>query len=392
MERKNFRLIVLISLVSISGFTQGMLLPLIAIILEQIGVASSVNGLHATSLYIGVLITSPFMEKPLRKFGYKPLILIGGLLVIFSLSLFPFWQSLGLWFMLRMFVGIGDHMLHFSTQTWITASSPIHKRGRNIAIYGMSFGLGFTLGPLMTRLLEVHQALPFLVASILSLIVWSFMFFIRNEIPEEEETYSPTSSSMKRFASAWKYAWVAFLPPFGFGFLEASLHSSFPVYGMRIGYDVNTLSFLIPTFAAGSLISQLPLGMLSDRIGRKKVLVTVIFLGIICFFLASLFEHSLVALLLLFTLAGLCVGSIYSLGISYMTDILPKHLLPAGNIMCGITFSIGSIIGPYIGGLYIEQFPNASFFHVITGMLLLIVVPMMIKKQPKLEMHKLSTS
>src|SRR5699024_11573388 len=85
---------ILIGLVTISGFSQGMLLPLLAIILEQNGVLSSVNGLHSTGLYIGVLIASPFMEKPLQRFGFKQMILVGGDLVIISLTCFPLWIAL----------------------------------------------------------------------------------------------------------------------------------------------------------------------------------------------------------------------------------------------------------------------------------------------------------
>ena len=40
-----------------------MLLPLIAIIFEEDGLSSSLNGLHATSLYIGVLFVSPLIEN-----------------------------------------------------------------------------------------------------------------------------------------------------------------------------------------------------------------------------------------------------------------------------------------------------------------------------------------
>src|SRR5690625_5547455 len=104
---------ILIVLVTISGFSQGMLLPLLAIILEQNGVLSSVNGLHSAGLYIGVLIASPFMEKPLQRFGFRPMILVGGVLVMLSLSVFPLWKALWFWFILRVTVGIGDHMLHF---------------------------------------------------------------------------------------------------------------------------------------------------------------------------------------------------------------------------------------------------------------------------------------
>ncbi|QHE51052.1 MFS transporter [Pontibacillus sp. HMF3514] len=381
MSQQRFRFLVLILLVTISGFTQGMLLPLIAVILEQNGISSSINGLHATGLYIGVLIASPFMEKPLRNIGYKPMILMGGALVFVSMSFFPFWESLWFWFILRVTIGIGDHMLHFGTQTWITTTADEDKRGRNIALYGLFFGAGFAIGPLMTRLVSINIAAPFLLSAGLSIVVWSLMFLVRNQFPEDEESYSTSSSSITRFAEAGKLAWVAFLPPFAYGFLEAALHGSFPVYGMRIGHDVDTLSLIIPTFAAGSLISQLPLGILSDRIGRKKVLLSVLAAGIICFFAAAYLEESVIWLFILFTLSGIFVGSIFSLGISYMTDILPKRLLPAGNIMCGIAFSIGSIIGPYTGGVFIELFPELSFFHVITTMLVLITIPIVFSEK-----------
>ena len=52
---------------------------------EQEGVSSSINGIHATALYIGILVISPFLEKPMQRFGMKPIIVIGGFLVIISL-------------------------------------------------------------------------------------------------------------------------------------------------------------------------------------------------------------------------------------------------------------------------------------------------------------------
>ena len=135
---------ILVTIVSISGFSQGMLLPLISIIFEQDGLSASLNGLNATGLYIGTLLVSPFMEQPLRRFGYKPIIMIGGILVFMSLLLFPLWKSVIFWFVLRLFIGIGDHLLHFSTQTWITSFSSKDRLGRNIALYGLSFGIGFS--------------------------------------------------------------------------------------------------------------------------------------------------------------------------------------------------------------------------------------------------------
>lgn len=382
MASAKIRYWILIGLVAISGFSQGMLLPLIAIILEQNGVSSSVNGIHATALYIGVLIASPFMEKPLQKLGFKPIIAIGGVLVFVSLALFPIWKALWFWFVLRMIVGIGDHMLHFGTQTWITTTVSEATRGRSIAFYGLSFGLGFTLGPLMTRLLSINETLPFLISALLSMLIWSTLFFVKNMWPEQEIDTIQTTNSFERFIQTGKIAWIALLPGFGFGVLEATLHGVFPIYGLRIGHDVGILSLIIPCFAAGSLISQLPLGMLSDRFGRRRILLSVLFAGAVCFAFAAFLETSIIALFIIFTLAGMFVGSLFSLGISFMVDILPKSLLPAGNLMIGISFSLGSINGPLIGGLFIQLFPGISFFYMIVTVLMIVFLAIYLKRDP----------
>lgn len=378
---------ILVSIVAISGFSQGMLLPLIAVIFENNGLESSLNGLNATALYIGILLVSPFMENPLRKYGYKPVIILGGGLVILSLALFPLWHSFWFWFLLRLLIGIGDHALHFGTQTWITSFSTKGNLGRNISLYGLFFGIGFAAGPLMTPLVTVNEALPFIVSSLLCLVGWVFLFFLKNEFPEENIEVSSFLETMKRFSKAWKYGWVAFLPPLGYGFLEASLNGIFPVYGLRIGHSVTNISILLTAFAAGSIITQLPLGILSDKLGRRNILMIVLSTGTLAFLAASLLENSSAGLTICFLLAGMLVGSTFSLGISYMADLLPRALLPTGNLLCGISFSIGSLLGPFLGGLFIQLFKNISYFHIISLVLFIIFISITAsgKKQPDMQ-------
>ena len=279
IERKRF--IILVIIVSISGFSQGMLLPLISVIFEQDGISATINGLSATGLYIGTLLISPFMEPPLRKFGYKPIIIVGGLLVIVSLMLFPLWKNVMFWFVLRLLIGIGDHALHFSTQTWITSFSPQHRLGRNIAIYGLSFGVGFAVGPLFVQLIEIFEGLPFIISSILCLCAWVLVFFLKNDKPEIIK--SNTSGTWKRFGAAFAVAWVAFIPPFSYGFLESSLNAIYPVFALRNAIQVSDLSYILAAFSIGGVVSQLPLGVLSDRLGRRKVLIIMLGLCAITF-------------------------------------------------------------------------------------------------------------
>lgn len=370
MNKNYLRFWILVSIVAISGFSQGMLLPLIAVILEKSGVSSSLNGLNATALYIGILLVSPFMETPLRKYGYKPIIIFGGGLVVVSLALFPVWKTFWFWFLLRLVIGIGDHSLHFATQTWITAFSPANKRGRNISLYGLFFGIGFATGPLMTPLVYVNQALPFIVSSILCLLGWLFVFSLKNEYPDQGIEINSFLQTIKRFKQAITFGWVAFLPPLAYGFLESSLNGSFPVYALRMSMDVSSVSLVLSAFAIGSIVTQLPLGMLGDLYGRRNLLITVLFLGFLSFTAASLMEHSFIGLFLAFLFSGMAVGSTFSLGISFMTDLVPKDLLPTGNLLCGIFFSCGSLVGPIFSGFMLQYFKHVNFFYIISTILL----------------------
>ncbi|MCD7036326.1 MFS transporter [Metabacillus sp. GX 13764] len=386
MEKLRFAILIII--VTISGFSQGMLLPVLAIIFEQQGYPASLNGLHATGLYIGVLLASPFMEQPLRKFGYKKLIITGGCLVFLSLFCFTFIQSFWLWFALRILIGIGDHMLHFSTQTWITSISSKENRGRNISLYGFCFGLGFAAGPFLAGLAEIKPALPFIITGSISFVIWLLAFLLRNDFPEDSG-YSTVLETAKRFTGAWKIGWIAFLPPFCYGFLEAAINGSYPVYAIKTGMTAGQIGWLLPAFAVGSIIFQLPLGMLSDKYGRRNIILFVMFFGFADFALASL-TSSFSLLLVFFLIAGMLVGTTFSLGLSYMADLLPKNLLPAGNLLCGICFSAGSIIGPTLGGMYVQLFKGGNPFHIISIMLLSIFFINLFYKKPMHQKEEIS--
>lgn len=385
MNHPRYRFWVLIVMVAIAGFSQGMLLPVLAIMLDKIGVPPSLNGLNAAALYIGILLASPFIEKPVRRYGYKPIIVAGLVIVMGSVILFPFWQVFWFWFILRIIVGIGDNMLHFATQVWITSTSPEAKRGRNIALYGLAFGLGFGIGPLMTRLLSVNEFLPFIIATCASLLAWLFLISLKNEWPDNEFETAAGLGTWAKYKEVIRLSWFALLPGFGYGFLEASLHGNFPVYAIRSGITIEWVSILLPAFVAGSLLTQLPLGMLGDRIGRRKLLLYITFLGFVSFLGAIFVEFSMTLLLLSFIMTGAIIGSLFSLGITYMADLLPRGLLPTGNVMAGVFFAVGSICGPLVGGLFIEWFERGSLYYSMAGMLFFVFVAGLLFKEKALQ-------
>jgi len=373
----------MISIVTISGISQGMLLPVIAVIFEKEGVSSALNGFHASVLYLGILLISPFLEKPLRKYGTKPMIVIGGLAVWISLFLFIFIKGFLSWLVLRFLIGVGDHMLHVGSQTWITTSTDKEKMGRSLSIYGLFFSVGFAIGPLLSNTLQFGEYIPFLIAGLCCLIGWLFVLPLKNSIPISAANDSTNKSSFTRYRLVLKYSWVAMLAPMVYGILEAMLNSNFPVFAMRSGFSIKDISLLLLGFTIGAIITQMPLGYLGDRFGRGEVLKIVLILSTGVILIGS-FTNQFYLIAIVMILIGCLLGSSFSLGLGYVNDLLSEDLIPAGNIITGMAFSIGSVSGPIIGGKVMELFPHVNFFISISVLIGVIAI-IFVLKSPKLK-------
>lgn len=355
--------LILIIVIVVAGISQGLLLPVLSIFLEQKGVSPGLNGLNAAALYVGSFAMTLVAERLLGAVGFKKLIVGGLLFVMFPLILFPYLPDIKIWFILRLVVGIGDSALHYAAQLWVLLVTAPEKRGRYISLYGMSYGLGFSIGPLGIKLLGFGEAVPFWV---LFVCMGAVLLLVLMKLPDTKpEKAEHGQLPERRFRRSWAWAWYALIPALLYGYMEAGMNSNFPVYGLRIGLDANQISSLLPFVGIGGLFLQLPLGILSDRFGRKKVLMSAGIAGGVMFMLVPVAGTHFWWTLVLLTVAGGLVGSFFSLGLAYAADILPKTLLPAANVVASFHFTIGSILGPNLGGQMINWISPGSMFILL---------------------------
>lgn len=363
---QRFQFLLLIGSVFICGAAEGMLLPLVAVLLEKNGVSALLNGLGSTSLYIGMLISVPLLEKPMRKLGYKLFLIIGLALITVPLFLFPISMNLWFWFALRLCVGFGDSILHLAAQTWITIDSPMNKRGRNIAFYGLSFGLGIAAGPLLVRLIAFGTNVPFITSGFFCLAVLLLLFLLKNEYPELSTSGGSTLRQVfARYKKVIAATWSGLAVTLAFGYLETSLNNSFPIFAVRQGYNLDQISILLPSFVTGALLTQVPLGMLGDRFGRRRLLPLICLFGamfIACTGLLSAYFYGIY-----FTLlgAGMLIGSLYSMSMGYVSDLLDREQIPLGNILMTVCYSAGCMVGPVAGSSLISWIPKGGLFYGI---------------------------
>ncbi|MGF6353961.1 MFS family permease [Paenibacillus sp. 4624] len=358
-----FNYLILITVIVAAGISQGLLLPVLSIFLEQQGVSPGLNGLNAAALYIGSFAMTLAAERLLGALGFKKLIVGGLILVMIPLVLFPYFPDIKIWFVLRLIVGIGDSALHYAAQLWVLLVTTPEKRGRYISLYGMSYGLGFSIGPLGIKLLGFGDAVPFLV---LFLGMAAVLILVLMKLPDTKpEKAEHAHLPERRFRRSFAWAWYALLPALLYGYMEAGMNSNFPVYGLRVGYDTDQIASLLPFIGIGGLFLQLPLGILSDRYGRKIILMIAGMGGGLAFTLVPLAGTHFWLTLVLLLIAGGLVGSFFSLGLAYAADILPKVLLPAANVVASFHFTIGSIVGPNLGGQLINWVSPGSMFVML---------------------------
>ncbi|MCX7569820.1 MFS transporter [Tumebacillus sp. DT12] len=378
MRSTRFTLTTLFFVVAISGMSQGLTIPLLSVILEERGVSTLHNGLNATALYIGILLVSPWMEIPLRRLGYRNTVYAGLILLTAATVLFPFFQSFALWFILRMVVGIGDVALNYASQMWVTDITPEARRGRNLSLYGLSFGIGFGIGPLGVYLLPFGLWVPFATICLFYAVAFAMLLRLPNTRPEPiAETASPSESPeasqaaelpskpQHRYLTVIRLAWMALLPSLLYGLIETSLNGSFPIYALRLGLDTEWAPILA-SFTVGGLLLQLPLGAYSDRNGRKRVMMACAAVAAVAFAIVPLAGPSVWMLMLLFATAGAFVGSFYSLGLAYMADILPKSLVPVAGIVASMNFSAAAILAPALNGLLFDILSPAVMFILLS--------------------------
>src|SRR5256886_2235461 len=131
----------------------------------------------------------------------------------------------------------------------------------------------------------------------------------------------------------------------GFGIIMPIL----PLYAQRFGAQGLGYGALVFVFSAMQFVATALLGRLSDRIGRRPILLTTMLFNAAGYVLFA-FAPSYALLFIARVISGFASGNI-SVAQAYVADITPPAE-PARRIgTIGAAFGIGFVLGPMIGGL-----------------------------------------
>ncbi len=151
-----------------------------------------------------------------------------------------------------------------------------------------------------------------------------------------------------------------------------------PFYAQSFGASAVTIGFLGASFAVCQLIAAPLLGRLSDRVGRKPVLVFSQ-IGTLIGFILMAFANQLWILFVARILDGITAGNL-PLAQAYIADTTPPENRAKAFGVIGVAFGIGLVVGPAFSGwlaAYSWKYPVycAALFSLLSIFATVILLP-----------------
>ncbi len=333
---------------AIFGLTYGLSAPLIALELVDAGYSGTIVGANSAMHAIGVLLIAPLLPGLSLRLGFRKLATGALLLAGVLFTLFPVVPAFLLWFPLRAALGAASETLLVVSETWLNQITSEAKRGRTIAIYIAALSTGMALGPAILALVGRQQSLAFLIGAGLALIACLALVLghPRDVMPERDDSGSPF-----HYLKLVPVAVAAAALNAG---LETAGLSLLPVYAVNLGWPEKSATILLTILLTGSIVLQLPIGWLGDRISRPML---IIFLASFSACSAMIWPialaHPWFAYPLLFVWGGAFAG-IYTMVIAALGDHYNGGELVSIYALLSVAWGTGALFGPLLGGLAME--------------------------------------
>jgi DHA1 family tetracycline resistance protein-like MFS transporter len=175
----------------------GIIFPVAATIVTEVthvsvNEATTYSGLMMTSYALMQFLFSPFLGGISDRFGRRPVLLISLLGLGIDYVFLTFADTLTLLFIGRIIAGVCGASFTTAFACIADVSEP-EKRAQNFGLIGAAFGLGFIIGPVLGGIFsEYGSRAPFVAAAILSLLNFSYGFFILPETlkPENRRAFN----------------------------------------------------------------------------------------------------------------------------------------------------------------------------------------------------------
>ncbi|HJK78268.1 MAG TPA: MFS transporter [Methanocorpusculum sp.] len=348
-----------------------LILPLL---IAQMNLSYFLAGLIVTVFNVTSSVSQPFIGLYGDKTGWRasiPLCLVIGSV---GVSLTAVTGNYLLLLFLAAGAAVGHALFHPAAMSVMYSLSPPAKRGLYNSIFTTSGSVGYAIGPVLAGILITVGGLPAVTWLVIPGIVGATWMYRNNRkcrsVPAAERKtvlQTPAGTVVKR-----KYWWV----PAGLVVSVCSLRAwayigiitylpTLLVLGHH-DFDTFTTSVIVTVMLFFGVAGQVAGGYLSDRFGRKEMLV----LGLACAipFFALIFSTNELLMYLGVMMYAFFASSCYVMSVTMTQDLLPGNVGFASGLTLGFSLGVGGLGAAVIGWA-------ADVMGSLSAALYLLIIP-----------------
>jgi MFS family permease len=338
----------------------GMIAPVVPYYADVIGASDLEIGIIFSAYPIVQLLTLMPVGALSDRYGRRPFIILGLIILIVSTIAFAISDNVPQLILTRGIQGLAASCTITAGLALVSEGVPSDRRGGTLAVATASQGAGIMAGPLFGgSLVDVGgYPFPFLVAAALTLIILTLTATaLRGPRPkhlERDRCARTGHGEVLRDKTVLAIVLIVVIWGVGFGIIE-------PAYPLYLSEDFSATASMIGVFFTAmsipSVLSQPFFGRLSDKIGRKRIVITASLLFSMLFSLMAMVD-SFSLLLAVSALLGMSSGMLWApslpLMIESMTRRLGKGSAGIANGLYNSAWALGLAGGPLIFGLLVE--------------------------------------
>lgn len=332
-----------------------------------LGIRGAIEGFSTTQMsivmsayFLGFLIGSRATPEMIRRVGHVRVFAALGSLISAVLVLYaaiPDWVA---WTLLRVLIGFAFSGVYVTAESWLNNTASNENRGQALSLYMIVQMLGIISAQALINFADPAGFLLFIIPSVLVSLAFAPILLSISPAP----TFGTTKSMSIR--QLYNVSPLGVVGIFLMGGVFSALFGMTAVWGTEVGLSILEISIFTAAIYIGGLIFQYPIGWLSDKMDRRKLLVAVALIGTVAGALAVVFPLNFVWLLGVALIIGGISNPLYSLLVAYTNDYVDTDQM--ASVSGGLLFvnGLGAIVGPLaIGWLMSLIGPSGYFLFII---------------------------
>ena len=342
------------ALIMVAHGLQGTLIPLRAA-LEDFPTAAT--GAVMSGYFVGMLAGSVLSPALVRRVGHVRVFAALASLASVSVLMHALFVEVVFWTAMRVVTGFCYSGMYIVVESWLNQQATNRTRGRLLSLYMVTMFAGAASGQLLLNAADPGGFDLFLLVSILVSLALVPLLLAARPGPRPRRAQRLTVAELYRASPLGVVAAVLT------GVIHGGLFGMGAVYARKIGLEVGEVAWFMALVMIGALCSQWPLGWLSDRFDRRRVMLGAALVGAAApaAVAAGLAEPAGTGAFAMMFVLGAAALPLYSLCISQVNDYLSPRQMVGGSGTLVFVTGCGLIAGPLAAALALETMGPPGF-------------------------------